>query len=161
MKLQNIFKYILLSAVTSIYMLLPTNASASLTGDEIQAQLLPATKDSPQQISLRIQVKIHPGWHVYGLKPGEMGLPPKLSLTLPDGFVAGDINWPADHEFEIGEYHCAGYSSDFVVQAPIKIADVAKAKSSAAAAISMSWLACDGDTCVPGKAELSAPLNIQ
>lgn len=153
-------KSIFLAIIASTVITFSLQASASLTGEEIQARVLPITLKGPDQLSVQIQIKIKPGWHVYGLNPGEMGLPPKLSLQLTDGLVAGDIQWPADHEFEMGEYHCSGYSNDFVVSTSVKVADVLKVKKNGSAMISMSWLACDGETCVPGKAQLNVPITL-
>ena len=38
---------------------------------------------------------IAPGWHTYWRNPGDSGLPTEIDLTLPEGWTAGDIVWPA------------------------------------------------------------------
>ena len=134
------------------------NSFAAVTGDEIQAQLLPLPKSDGGMIPVQIKVSVKPGWHVYGLHPGDMGRPPKISVELSDGVVAGDVAWPTDHTFEMGTYHCAGYSDDFIVNTSLQITEAQKIKKDSAATVIISWLACDGDACVPGKARLAVPL---
>ncbi len=34
-------------------------------------------------------------WHVYWRNPGDSGLPPEVAWTLPAGFSAGPLQWPA------------------------------------------------------------------
>ncbi len=35
-----------------------------------------------------------PGWHTYWINPGDTGLAPKVTWNLPDGFSAGDLQFP-------------------------------------------------------------------
>ena len=130
---------------------------AEIMGDEVQAQLLPVEKSSPNSLSLKIQFKIKSGWHVYGLNPGEMGRPPTIRFKLSEGLLAQTPQWPADHEFEMGEYHCAGYSDDFIVTTLVNIIDAEKFKNEGLGTVLVSWLSCDGVTCVAKKAQLEVP----
>ncbi|MBI2496874.1 MAG: thioredoxin family protein [Opitutae bacterium] len=48
----------------------------------------------PFTVALRLQHDPH--WHSYWIAPGT-GYPTSLAWTLPDGFTAGDIQWPVPH----------------------------------------------------------------
>src|SRR5262245_6055422 len=34
------------------------------------------------------------GWHIYWVNPGDSGQPPVFKWQLPEGFSAGEIQWP-------------------------------------------------------------------
>src|SRR5947209_6203639 len=41
-----------------------------------------------------VYLQMDPGWHTYWQFPGESGAPPKIQWVLPEGFTAGEIQWP-------------------------------------------------------------------
>ena len=45
------------------------------------------------QVALRIRHDPH--WHTYWRQPGDSGLPTRIDWTLPAGWQAGEIRWPA------------------------------------------------------------------
>src|SRR5690242_5500567 len=52
------------------------------------------TPGQPFTVALRLQHDPH--WHSYWIAPGT-GYPTSLTWTLPEGFKAGDIQWPTPH----------------------------------------------------------------
>src|SRR6185503_16838228 len=44
---------------------------------------------------LALHFTIRPGWHTYWLNPGDAGEKTDIAWTLPPGFSAGPIQWPA------------------------------------------------------------------
>src|SRR5690242_21098278 len=40
------------------------------------------------------------GWHVYWKNPGDSGQPPVLQWNLPQGFSAGDTEWPTPERLQ-------------------------------------------------------------
>jgi thiol:disulfide interchange protein DsbD len=71
------------------------NATAELVADA--AQIAPG---EPFHVALKLTPREH--WHTYWRNPGDSGLATSLEWTLPQGFVAGDIDWPAPRALPFG-----------------------------------------------------------
>src|ERR1700753_3384868 len=59
------------------------------------------------QLGLRFQLS--PGWHVYWQNPGDAGLAPAVSLTLPRGATAAPLRWPVPKRLAEGPVTTYGY----------------------------------------------------
>ena len=59
----------------------------------LAAEVASVAPGQPFRIGLR--QRMAPGWHTYWQNPGDAGLPPDVTLTLPEGAGAGPIQWPA------------------------------------------------------------------
>ncbi len=106
----------------------------------------------PFTVALRLQHEAH--WHSYWIAPGT-GYPTALTWTLPEGFKAGDIQWPTPHIVKdtAGKITGNGYENEafFLVEItpPATLAPGTAVKLSASA----EWLMCK-DVCMPGDAQL-------
>ncbi|MEO7933875.1 MAG: protein-disulfide reductase DsbD domain-containing protein [Chthoniobacterales bacterium] len=100
-----------------------------------------------------VLLKMAEGWHTYWRYPGDSGLPTKIEWTLPPGFVAGELQWPAPTvDNEDGGLQVYVYSGEvllFATVTPPKDWNGTPVEIGAKA----SWLVCE-KLCVPGKAEL-------
>jgi len=47
---------------------------------------------TPFTVALKFDIKDH--WHIYWSNPGDSGLSPKVTWDLPEGFTAGDLQFP-------------------------------------------------------------------
>ena len=97
-------------------------------------------------------------WHAYWINPGDSGLAPTLDWTLPNGFVAGELQHPAPIAISTPPFMTYGHEGDilFLVEiTPPRHLPQATVTLSAAA----EWLICD-DLCVPGAAELELVLPV-
>ena len=136
--------------------------SAALAGggSHVQAELVAertALAPGVNQVALRLVPE--PGWHTYFREPGDTGLPTTLKWTLPEGLVAGEIQWPHPETFRTGDETTYGYSRETLHVVPITVAPET-AGSTATLVAHASWLACN-DICIPGKAQLSLTLPVQ
>jgi DsbC/DsbD-like thiol-disulfide interchange protein len=73
-----------------------------------------------------VLLEMAPGWHTYWEYPGDAGLPTSISWTLPEGFVAGPIQWPLPHRvLEPGDIEVYAYKDRVLlltaIVAPAKI----------------------------------------
>ena len=110
-------------------------------------------------LDVGIRLRMQHGWHVYWKNPGDSGLPPTVSWTLPGGFRAGAIEWPAPTRFLDEGLVTYGYHDEVVfpvqIQTPGRIAG-----DSVAIAVRVDWLECK-DICVPGSATLRLDLPVR
>jgi thiol:disulfide interchange protein DsbD len=108
---------------------------------------------TPFRIGLRI--RLAPGWHTYWQYPGDAGVPPEISLDLPNGATAGPIDWPAPKRVLEGQLMTYAYTGDVLL--PITITPPAEAADTRIKA-SATWLVCK-EICVPeqGSFQLDLP----
>src|ERR1044071_5914999 len=106
---------------------------------------------TPFQLALRL--RISPGWHTYWKNPGDAGVAPEFSVTLPDGARAGPIAWPVPERLPEGPVMTFGYTGEVLL--PVTITPGEKSGVVEATA---NWLVCE-KICVPeeGKFRLDLP----
>jgi len=76
---------------------------------------------SPQRESwFGLRFVLEPGWHTYWVNPGDSGLTPKLTWTLPAGFQAGPISWPTPQRLPVSKLMDYGYENDVMLLVPIR-----------------------------------------
>lgn len=111
----------------------------------------------PLVTGLRLQME--PGWHTYWSNPGDSGLPTKVKWDLPEGFSAGEIQWPRPGRFNTGPLVSYGYHGEVLLPMEIRVpADLSSSEVQLKARV--SWLECQ-EVCLPGKAELSIALPVR
>lgn len=80
--------------------------------------------------ALVVTVEPAPGWHVYWENPGDSGSAPRIELTLPRGWEAGEIRFPrpdvAMHDDEV----LYGYESRVQYVVPVRRNPVASGAAS-------------------------------
>ena len=106
-----------------------------------------------------LRMRMDPEWHVYWKNPGDSGLPPKITWQLPEGFSAGEIQWPYPKRINIEHLTVYGYEDEVLFFIPFKIGEEA-AVGDAVLKARADWLACKVD-CIPAQAELSLALPVQ
>ena len=55
-----------------------------------------------ERFYLGLHQEITPGWHTYWRNPGDSGEPTRLELSLPEGWRADEMIWPAPHSYDLG-----------------------------------------------------------
>ena len=110
---------------------------------------------------LALHFTIRPGWHTYWLNPGDAGEPTEIAWTLPPGFSAGAIQWPAPERLvEPGDIAIYGYTGTATHLVPIKVPADAKPGERVTIAAEARWLVCE-KICLPeeGKFQLTLPVQ--
>lgn len=82
------------------------------------------------------------GSHIYWRNPGDAGLAPRVSWTLPEGFVTGPLFWPVPELLEEpGGLSVNAYTDSVLlfswIQAPVDLAE-----GSLEIGVKADWLAC-------------------
>ncbi|AHJ64520.1 Thiol:disulfide interchange protein DsbD [Granulibacter bethesdensis CGDNIH4] len=94
---------------------------------------------------LGLQFRMAPGWHIYGKDPGDSGLPPELTFTLPSGVTAGPVDWPPTMQLKEGPLTVNAYQGTVVL--PVTI-DPHGARGPIEIDLQANWLICQ-TICVP------------
>ena len=104
-----------------------------------------------------VRLLLAPGWHTYWIFPGESGGAPKVEWQLPDGFRAGEIQWPIPQaRLDEGDLLTYTYEGDLVL--PVEITPPASLPAGGVALKAhMRWLACE-QTCIPGEGDVALNL---
>jgi thiol:disulfide interchange protein DsbD len=111
------------------------------------------------KISVALEEKIRAGWHTYWINAGDVGTPTMIQWTLPPGWQAGPIQWPAPKRLPVAGFMDYGYEdlvwliSELTAPANAKVGDIVTIKAAA------SWLVCQ-QTCVPEDRELSLTVKV-
>jgi thiol:disulfide interchange protein len=111
-----------------------------------------------QKFRLGVLYRIEPGWHIYWKYSGDSGLPTKIEWQLPQGFKAGELQWPLPvRDKEPGDLVVFDYPSEVLLFAEIETpATLPPGPISIGA--KTNWLVCQS-LCVPGSAQLSLTLT--
>lgn len=131
----------------------PAPVKASLVAADTSVQ-----PGHPLTVALRLVHDDH--WHTYWLNPGT-GLPTTLTWTLPPGWTAGAIQWPAPLVLKdkAGNTVGNGYEGELFLPVtltpPTTLAPGATVELKAAA----DWLMC-AEICVPGSANVALTLPV-
>jgi len=108
---------------------------------------------SGQSFQTGIRLVVNEGWHTYWSNPGEAGSKLKITWTLPEGWSASEPGYPVPIRFLTGDLPGFGYEHEVIF--PVTITPPPGATGSADLKAKVTWLTCNDDACVPGKAELS------
>jgi thiol:disulfide interchange protein DsbD len=106
-----------------------------------------------------LHMKMNRGWHTYWKQPGDAGLPLRIEWTLPAGFAAGPIEWPAPERIPTGDLMSYGYEHEVLLG--VTITPPARVGTdSVTIAGTFDWLECK-DVCLAGSAELEIALPVR
>jgi len=102
--------------------------------------------------------KLEQGWHVYWQNAGDSGEPPHIHWTLPEGVIAGPLQFPAPKRLPLGPLMDFGYEDEVLFPFVLDLATAAKPGPVVLHA-KVDWLVCR-EVCIPGKAALEVNRNI-
>jgi thiol:disulfide interchange protein DsbD len=147
-------------ALVAIGMSAGISAAEVVKTPHVEAQLVArhTTFQPGKPIDAALRLKIIDHWHTYWRNPGDSGLPTKLKWTLPEGFAAGEIEWPYPKKLPLGPLMNFGYEGEVLhlvsIQTPAAFQPGAKVTFRAKA----DWLVC-ADVCIPEEGVVSLSLT--
>lgn len=106
-------------------------------------------------IAAGVTFTMPPHWHIYWKNSGDSGIPTKLEWTLPDGLVAGDIEWPAPERIPYVDLINYGYSNSITL--PVTLTPT-RDDVAGEVTVKATWLVCK-EICIPENATLTAMLT--
>lgn len=108
-------------------------------------------------IAARLQM--NDGWHTYWRNPGDAGLETTIEWNLPEGFSAGDINWPYPEPISEPPLVIYGYHDTIYLLTKISVDKDVPTDEAVFLKAKVSWLECEA-VCIPGSAEIKTRLEI-
>lgn len=134
--------------------------SAPVRTEHTEAQLIvegPALPGETLWAGLRLE---HiPKWHSYWRNPGDSGLATEIEWTLPAGWSAGEILWPAPHRLPVGPFVNYGFEGEVVLPVPLRVPSEAAVGSTVRVEAAASWLVCE-EICIPEEGRFAVDLSI-
>jgi thiol:disulfide interchange protein DsbD len=106
-----------------------------------------------------IRISLDPGWHTYWQNPGDAGIPPKITWSLPAGWKASEVQWPTPHKLISPEVVSFGYEREALLLVRLTAPKSVRLGSSVALKAKVDWLVCQ-DGCIPATASVQAPIKI-
>jgi thiol:disulfide interchange protein/DsbC/DsbD-like thiol-disulfide interchange protein len=137
--------------VAAVPLVKTEHVEAQLVSDRMAAQ-----PGKPVLVGLKLRMA--PEWHTYWKNPGDSGLPTRIQWVLPEGWKAGEIQWPYPKPLPVGPLMNYGYEDEVVLLSELTPPADAKPGSVVIGARA-EWLVCK-DVCIPEKGELEMPMPV-
>lgn len=112
-----------------------------------------------ETLTVAFYQELREGWHVYWKNPGDSGLPLVLNWTLPEGYSAGDIQYPVPHKLPFGPLLNYGHEGKLAFLVEVTAPETAVAGSDVTFDVAASWLIC-ADVCIPENGDLTLTLPV-
>jgi thiol:disulfide interchange protein DsbD len=141
---------------------LATGAAATpVNAGHLQAELVAqsASVAPGGVVYVALRQVIEPGWHTYWRNPGDSGQATTLSWTLPAGWRAGDMVWPAPQRMRTGPLMDYGYVGEVLLPVAVTAPATARPGQSVSLQAKAQFLVCK-DVCVPEDADLRLSLPV-
>ncbi len=112
-----------------------------------------------EPFTVGLHLTLDPEWHSYWKNPGDSGEATSITWRLPEGFDAGEIQWPVPEAISFPPLVSYGYFDEVLllveITPPRSIApgDTVRLEGRA------DWLVCIED-CFPAEAQLKLPLPV-
>lgn len=100
------------------------------------------------------------GPHLAWRNPGETGLPPTVRWTLPPGFVAGPLEWPAPERLISDTSTAYGYTREAALWTVVTPPAVLPVGEDLVLGAQAEWVLCGAEGCVPEEADLVLRLPV-
>ncbi len=148
----------------ALLLLLPAfafaNESAKITTDHAKVTIASEVKivaaNKPFWVLVHFALK--DDWHIYWKNPGDSGLSPTLNWTLPQGFAAEAIHWPAPKRIVYDTIVDYGYDGEATLLVPIMPPKDLPANEPIEIKVKAGWLICN-QVCIPERGEVALTLT--
>lgn len=154
----NMFPSVLFIALTLSFIILNGCRSSVHVDAELVSEVRSIQPGRAFCVALRLQMDEH--WHTYWKNPGDSGMPTKIVWHLPDGFSAGEVQWPCPQKFGKPPVVSFGYADEVFLVTEVKADENVKPRTEVKISATAEWLACK-ESCIPGTEELSLILPVK
>jgi thiol:disulfide interchange protein DsbD len=134
----------------------PGSRATDLVKTDLLAEPAAVQPGEPFFVGLRLRMK--QGWHTYWQNPGDSGLPTEIRWSLPAGFAAGEIQWPAPERIPVGSLVNYGYEGEVTLLVRITPPANLQPGQSVPIRADVNYLVCERE-CIPGEAKVATYLR--
>ncbi len=106
-----------------------------------------------------LRMKMDEHWHTYWRNPADSGLPTEIHWALPEGFQAGEINWPYPQKIVLDILASYGYEGETLLLVEITPPADLEAGGTVDIGAYASWLVC-AEICLPGESGYQVTLPV-
>jgi thiol:disulfide interchange protein DsbD len=155
--------FMLLAAVSAFFAMFTDGRPASFTAASHVKVSLVALDGSIQPgkpVTVALKLEHEPHWHTYWINAGT-GYPISIAWELPDGWLAGEIQWPVPTLIKDRQGTVTGNGYEGIVYLPITLTAPGNLAPGSRVVIKgkADWLMC-ADVCEPGNADVSLTLPV-
>ncbi len=145
----------LLGASSALY------AQQSARSEHVEATLIPeVTSVAPgQTFTVALRMRMDKGWHTYWKNGGDSGLPTEIAWDLPQGFTAGEIQWPWPEWIDTPPLVTLGFHDEIFLLTHITASQTIKPGADITIKARADWLECE-DVCIPGGVDVAVSLPV-
>ena len=134
--------------------------AAPSTTRHLAAELIAEGPVRPgETLTLALLFRPDPGWHGYWSNPGDAGYGMRLDWRLPEGWTAGEPQYPVPHKLLIAGLMNHVYEGEYAVLVPIEVPTSAAVANIVPIEVKGDWLVCTDKICVPESATLTLRLT--
>jgi len=139
--------------------LLPAQGQSQGGANNIAANIVAEAPVEPGE-TLDVALVFNPaqGWHGYWSNPGDAGYGMVLDWHLPEGWQAGEPQYPVPERLLISGLMNHVYEGEYAVLVPVTVPADAAVTNIAPITLDAEWLACTDEICVPESATLTLRL---
>jgi DsbC/DsbD-like thiol-disulfide interchange protein/cytochrome c biogenesis protein CcdA len=140
----------------------PAAAQLPVAPANVQAELVSARAAiAPgETFTVALRQTIRDGWHTYWRNPGAAGEPTMIEWSLPPGFSAGDILWPAPHAIAFGALVNFGYADEILLPVEITAPRTLRPGQTITLTGHATWVVCS-DICVFEEGDIALSLPVE
>lgn len=109
--------------------------------------------------TVAIEIATHDDSYLFWRNPGDARRAPSIRWTLPDGFSASELRFPAPDKLQFSDYHAYGYSGSVILLADITVPPGLTAGEEYEIVGKLRWEVCNNDRCAPDRATLLVALS--
>lgn len=146
----------LLLVALGLFLTTPASAEIGLN-IRLVSEVTAVVPGQPFRLGLFIQHE--PGYHTYWKFPGIVGVPTTIEWQLPEGFKAGELEYPEPEPTMMFQIKAQGYERDVLLQTEIIPPTNLKPGQKVLLKGKTSWMCC-ARTCHPGTKDLAIELTV-
>jgi thiol:disulfide interchange protein DsbD len=112
-----------------------------------------------EAFTVALRLTMDTGWHSYWRNPGDAGGETVIEWTLPEGFTAGEIQWPHPRRIEAPPLASYGYDDEVLLLVEVHPPAELRPGEMVTLEARADWVVCE-EICLPAAADLSLTLTV-
>lgn len=146
----------------SLFLLFLISVTTALGQDQVRGSLVSLRTGVQPGSTFTVALRLEhlPHWHTYWVNPGT-GYPTSIEWDLPEGWTAGEIQWPTPIIIRDSHGSITGNGYEEVAYLPLELTAPANLAPGSSVTLKghADWLMC-ADVCIPGDSAIELTLPV-